>query len=58
MKDNLKLLIRMLLIGLILSSCVVEATEAVPTGITGIAETELSGQYETLQAIIPNKQLP
>lgn len=52
MKDNLKLLIRMLLIGLILSSCVVEATEAVPTGITGIAETELSGEYETLQAII------
>ncbi|NLC29233.1 MAG: hypothetical protein GX773_02125 [Chloroflexi bacterium] len=52
MKNNLKLLIRMLLIGLILSSCVVEATESVPTGITGIAETELSGQYETLQAII------
>lgn len=52
MKKSLKLLTTALLIGLILSSCVVVATESAPTATIGPVETDLSGQYETLQAII------
>lgn len=52
MKKTLKILTTTLMIGLILSSCVVVATESVPTTTTGLVETDLSGQYETLQAII------
>lgn len=45
-------LIPMVLIGIVLASCLVEATEPLPTASIEAQETDLSGQYETLQAII------
>lgn len=52
MNKSLKVLISILLIGLILSSCLVEATETVLPATPEAVETDLSGQYETLQAVV------
>ena len=52
MKKFIKVLIPMVLVGIILASCLVETTEPLPTTSIEAQETDLSGQYETLQAII------